>query len=282
MTGSPERPLLLRGELQRFAVYAMATRFELVLEAPFDAGPAAEEALEEIELAHARLSRFERASWVSHLRRTCAKVPALLDLDQVELFQTALEIERGTQGAFSPTHEQSGVLELRGDRLRSRVAEPPIDLGAIAKGHALDLAARVLRGAGIERALLHGGTSTILALGGPFRVALGSTNSGITFELEDCALSVSAQSRQDSPDASAAPPSYHVTDGRRGQPAAFDTPVVALGPSGLLCDAWSTAALALAPARPCSSLLDAHGIELHFPVLSPSEAPCSDPTVETS
>lgn len=282
MTDGSEQPPLQRGGLQRFAVHAMATRFELVLEAPFDAGPAAEAALEEIELAHASLSRFERSSWVSHLRRTCAEVPARLDSDQVELFRVALEVERATGGAFSPTPDAPGALELRGDRLKSRVMEPPIDLGAIAKGYALDLAARVLRDAGVERALLHGGTSTVLAIGGPFRVAVGSTDSGVCFELENSALSVSAQGRRDSPIAGQAPATYHVTDGRTGKPAALEAQVVALGPSALGCDAWSTAALALYPDPPSPSTLEAHGIELRFPSLSASHAPCSDPTVATS
>ena len=40
-----------------------------------------------------------------------------------------------------------------------------LDLGAIAKGHALDVAARCLREDGIEHALLHGGTSSVVAWG---------------------------------------------------------------------------------------------------------------------
>jgi FAD:protein FMN transferase len=40
-----------------------------------------------------------------------------------------------------------------------------LDLGSIGKGYALDLAADILRDAGVENALLHGGTSTIIALG---------------------------------------------------------------------------------------------------------------------
>lgn len=42
-----------------------------------------------------------------------------------------------------------------------------LDLGGIAKGHALDLAADVLREAGVRAALLHGGTSAIVAIGAP-------------------------------------------------------------------------------------------------------------------
>ncbi|MGZ8940278.1 MAG: FAD:protein FMN transferase, partial [Limisphaerales bacterium] len=51
-----------------------------------------------------------------------------------------------------------------------------LDLGSIGKGYGLDLAAEVLRDAGVENGLLHGGTSTIYALGldvsGEWKVAI--------------------------------------------------------------------------------------------------------------
>ena len=40
-----------------------------------------------------------------------------------------------------------------------------LDLGAIGKGYAIERAAEVLREAGVTSALLHGGTSTVQALG---------------------------------------------------------------------------------------------------------------------
>jgi thiamine biosynthesis lipoprotein len=42
-----------------------------------------------------------------------------------------------------------------------------LDFGAIGKGFALDRAAALLREAGVESALLHGGTSSVLAIGRP-------------------------------------------------------------------------------------------------------------------
>src|SRR5262249_15168990 len=42
-----------------------------------------------------------------------------------------------------------------------------IDLGAIGKGYAIASAAEVLREAGVTSAILHGGTSTVYALGSP-------------------------------------------------------------------------------------------------------------------
>ena len=42
-----------------------------------------------------------------------------------------------------------------------------IDLGAIGKGYALEEAGRLLREAGVSSALLHGGTSSVCAIGAP-------------------------------------------------------------------------------------------------------------------
>src|SRR5262249_19563359 len=42
-----------------------------------------------------------------------------------------------------------------------------LDLGAIGKGYAVERAAEILRAAGVESALVHGGTSTVCALGNP-------------------------------------------------------------------------------------------------------------------
>src|SRR5690349_7169580 len=51
--------------------------------------------------------------------------------------------------------------------VRFREAGMVLDLGSIGKGYALDRAATILREAGVESALLHGGTSTVVAIGGP-------------------------------------------------------------------------------------------------------------------
>src|SRR5690606_30841904 len=57
---------------------------------------------------------------------------------------------------FTVRYERPGVL---------------LDLGGIGKGYAVDEAMAVLAEAGVERAFLHGGTSTIAALGQPGEAA---------------------------------------------------------------------------------------------------------------
>lgn len=152
-----------------------------------------------------------------------------------------------------------------------------LDLGAIAKGHALDLAARVLREHAIETALLHAGTSTVLALGHPpsadaWRIAIRTDAAptrgmlaalgkhadqpeattppkaatgppGPIVPLTNSALSVSAHHARSSP---TDPATTHILDPRTGLPATPHHPIAAVtAPTATLADAWSTAILIL-------------------------------------
>ena len=77
-----------------------------------------------------------------------------------------------------------------------------IDFGAIGKGYAIEEAARILRKLGITCAFLHGGTSSVVALGTPpdqpaWKVAIASPNGDnplAVCTLHNEALSVSAPS----------------------------------------------------------------------------------------
>ncbi|MEZ6235790.1 MAG: FAD:protein FMN transferase [Phycisphaerales bacterium] len=124
-----------------------------------------------------------------------------------------------------------------------------LDLGAIAKGHALDLAGRTLREHAIQTALLHAGTSTVLALGHPpdrhaWSVAVRTpTGDAPSIDLRDAALSVSAHHARSSP---TDPATTHILDPRTGQPATPPHPIAAVtAPTATLADAWSTAILIL-------------------------------------
>jgi thiamine biosynthesis lipoprotein len=117
-----------------------------------------------------------------------------------------------------------------------------IDLGAIAKGHALACAAGVLRAAGVTSALLHGGTSSVVAIGAPpgspgWQVAVGLETGTPVVRLRDSALSVSDASSQRGGSSGGG----HILDPRTGRAAACGGRVVVVGPSARLADAWSTA-----------------------------------------
>ena len=219
----------------------MGTRFELVLPAGNFATTRAigEAALAEIEDCHRRFSRFQRSSLLSHIMRSVERGPVSVDRDTFELFQEARAVHEASEGAFDVTVPANGmdaiVLDAEGCTVRL-LREVPLDLGGIAKGHALDLAARVLRDHGIDRAFLHGGTSSAIGIGTPFdgdgwRVELAG---GGEVMLKDRALSVSAVWKENP---------HPTLDPRSGEPVAGPRRAVVTGPRARLADALSTALL---------------------------------------
>jgi thiamine biosynthesis lipoprotein len=253
----------------------MGTRFEIVL--PDGRGnpsgralrAAGEAAIDEILIWHQRLNRFAPDSLVSHLGRSSQAVP--LDRETFDLFADALEVWRASAGAFDITvtpvlvrmgaadsavsvcDSPRGSEHIRLDAVRRTIrvcgSRVSFDLGGIAKGHALDCAATRLRAAGVPTALLHGGTSSVLAMGRPpgytgWRVALGPMR-GEPVVLEDMSLSLSDPSGQVHLTGR-----IHIVDPRTAlQPDSVAPPaagsaglsVAVIGPSARLADAWSTA-----------------------------------------
>lgn len=187
----------------RAATQAMGTRFELVLHGADRTllVAAAEAAIDVIEAEHRRLSRFDPASLVSHLRRVAGGPAVVLDRDTWDLFADAVDVRRASRGRFDVTLGTGGATGVQLDRSARtiRLASPAVelDLGGIAKGHALDLAARGLREAGVERAFLHGGTSSGCGIGRPadrraWRVVAAGGPGAPAVDLVDRAYSVSA------------------------------------------------------------------------------------------
>lgn len=247
----------------------MGTRFELVL----GAGPwtnlraAGEAALEEIEIWHRRLSRFAPDSLVSHLNREAAGRPVRLDAETFALFEGALSVWRASGGAFDvacapivagrgfgtsavPTEAPwsgSDAIQLDPGRWTIRFTRPGVslDLGAIAKGHALDCAAAVLVASGVTSALLHGGTSSVVAIGAPaaaegWPVALAGAWGERALTLRDTALATSHAGSQVSGEGAS-----HIVDPRPGPAGPHAGRVAVVGPSARLADAWATALVVL-------------------------------------
>jgi len=219
----------------------MGTRFELVMPAGNYVTTRAigEAALAEIEDCHRRFSRFERSSLLSHIMRSAERGPVPLDRDTFDLFSDALSVHRASGGAFDLTVPAQGMdaIVLDPAALTIRLTrEVPLDLGGIAKGHALDLAAGVLRLHGVISAFLHGGTSSAIGVGVPpdsdgWRVQLAG---GGEVSLRDRALSVSAV-WEGNP--------HPTLDPRSGKEVPGPRRAVVTGPSARRCDALSTAAL---------------------------------------
>ncbi len=238
------------------ATPAMGTRFELVLDAGFlperHVYAAGEAALEEIRQVEARWSAFRSDSLLAHLQREAWHRACLIEPDDFVLLQMALGVWRASAGAFDPTrrdHDRADLgpeaiaLDARHGSVSFKTRELRLDLGGIAKGWALDRAASVLRQEGIHNALLHGGSSSVLALGAPpgqaaWQVALDTGANAPVIALRDCALGVSSQDVQ-----LASHGRMHVVDPVRGTPAASELCAVVIGPCAAIADAWSTALL---------------------------------------
>jgi FAD:protein FMN transferase len=239
----------------RFATAAMGTRFELVLgDGRSDGRALGEAALEEIELWHQRLTRFAPASLLSHINRTAAAVAVRLDRGTFALFEDALAVERLSGGAFAVGLGSAAaddiMLDARACTIRFTRPGVVLDLGGIAKGHAIDRAAALLREHGVRSALLHGGTSSMAVLGAPsdysgWKVALARVPGAPVVALRDCTMNVSWPASQQ--EQRGGP---HIIDARSGEPAA-DRIVAVIGPSARLGDAWATA-LAVLGVRPAS------------------------------
>lgn len=237
----------------------MGTRFELVLHGddPIHLRAAGEAALAEIADCHHRFTRFSADSLVSHIQRVAADRPVPLDADTFALFEDALAVGRISGGAFDITvaplmdGETAPVfaadpilLDRKAMTLRLRAGGVRLDLGAIAKGHALDLAARTLLESRVRSALLHGGTSSVVAIGTPpgadaWRIALAQAPHAEPLCLRDSALAVST-TRGGRPGAAG-----HIVDPRTGLPVPVGRAVAVTGPSARLCDAWATALVVL-------------------------------------
>ena len=251
----------------RLALEAMGTRFELVLhgEDEFFLRAVGEQALAAIADEHRRLSLFDPASQVSRINAHAAEAPVRVDRDLFDLLVTAAEVWRQSGGAFDPavggfmkrwghrgTQPDGSVravgfdaVTLDPEALTVSFANPAaaIDLGGIAKGYALDLAVAVIREAGVQAALLHGGTSSIAAVGAPpgtqgWRVRLSSGRAELV--LADRSAAVSAPTGRVSESGAA-----HIIDPRSGEPVELRGESVVVGASGTLTDAWATALVVL-------------------------------------
>ena len=262
---------------------AMATRFELLLygDDPVRLRAAGEEALREVEWAEAELSRFRPASAIFWLNARAGGEALRVDPRVLRLLAECASLSALTDGAFDPTvgpllrawgffgseaHRPPPPELLRARRLvgmarleldegsgTARLAEPgmELDLGAVGKGYALDRVVSVLAELGVHQALVHGGTSSVHAIGeaeegGPWRIGWRVPGRAPLVEplsLHAPALSVSAPHGKAF--VSEGQSYGHVLDPRGGAPVCATLSAVVSGPSSTFCDALSTALVVL-------------------------------------
>lgn len=287
------------------ACHAMGCRFELVL-ADY-AGPAQElRAIGELVIAEiveldARLSRFRSDSLLAHMQRQPLGRPVRVDAQTATLLAEAMSTWAASGGLFDIAVGDEVDRAVGGERLSdlqlgassvdpgvpglivdeaactvTRVRDGVLDLGGIAKGHAIDCALATLREHGITSAFLHGGTSAIGAIGAPpdggsWEVAIAvpagieltlasmepgdrgpepppmpcvaSVGTQLVLALRDRCLAVSA------PHGRAGGGGHHIIDPRTRRSADSAAIAIVLGPSCRTCDAWTKPAL-IARRRP--------------------------------
>jgi FAD:protein FMN transferase len=263
---------------------AMRSRFEIVL-ADEDVSPerlraAGDEALAEVARVEQLLSAYRPDSLLYTLNERAADAPVLVSPPLFAFLRHAQKLSAQTDGAFDLTvgsllrvwglggganggripeaaeiaeaKERVGMTNrvfLDAETRCVRFERPGVrlDPGAIGKGYALERAADILTEAGICRALLHGGTSTVRALGGDWRVAIQHPTQpdshAATVILHDNALSVSAVHGKSF--RAAGRVFGHVIDPRTGSPVEKTLLAAVVSPSTTDTDALSTALLVL-------------------------------------
>ena len=271
---------------------AMATRFELVLHGENVPAlrAAGEEALDEVARLENQLSLYRPGSEIAQLNARAAREAVQVTPELFSLLQHARQLHAETGGAFDitiaplvrcwgfmgangrmPLPEEVVVardlvgmshveLDERYRTVRFERKGVMLDLGAIGKGFAVGRAAETLRDAGVTSALIHGGTSTIHAIGKPpdaphWKVAIAQPPSAAeqiyfpdlpSIQLRDEAMSVSAPWGRSF--ASGGKAFGHGIDPRTGEPTEGALLAAVVLPSTTETDALSTALLTLGPA----------------------------------
>lgn len=274
--------------LVRVSRRAMATRFEVAIPVGIpDAIPAAEDALDLIDALEDQMTVYRDDSEVSRLNASAAAGPVVVEPRLFDLFARCAGWTRETDGAFDiatgalikawgfhrrqgrvPTpRERADAMAKTGSRhlilnadantVKYRVPGLEINLGAVGKGYALDRATELLREKwGISSALLHGGGSSVYAIGRPpgdprgWPIALTHpTEAGRslgTVYLRDRGLGTSAATFQSF--------EYngrklgHLLDPRTGWPADGTASASVTAPTAAEADAMSTALFVLGAA----------------------------------
>lgn len=269
---------------------AMACRFEIV----FNAGEVANdtelavEALDVVDEIEQAISVYRDTSELSRINATAASGWQPVSHDVCAMLELALDLHARTGGAFdiaagavvrawgflqrqgrSPRPEDLAValaasgsrwLQLDRDARRVRLLKPGVEInpGAIGKGWAVDRALERVAGRGAANVLVHGGQSSVRAIGrqGPadldrrgwpvgMRHPLRPDRRIATVRLIDRALGTSGSGTQFFIDRGRK--LGHILDPRTGRPAEGVLSATVLAPTAAMADALATAAYVLGP-----------------------------------
>ena len=258
----------------------MGTRFEMALSGGSSAArssaelrAAGEAAWTEVTELHAMWSAFDPGSLLTRVNRLAAGRAVPVDGETFSILVLAKDLWEATEGAFDPTlgaqmrargfrpdsltdsgggdDPSPGMAAVELDRdagtVRFLDRRVELDLGALAKGYALDRVEKSLRESEVPCALIHGGNSGVVAIGTPpdspgWPIALDRDGILPRAFLRDCSFSVSAGSGRvvDGEDG----PQGHVLDPAGGD-VGIDRFSAVVTDSAAVADAWATALLVL-------------------------------------
>jgi len=293
---------------------AMACRFEVV----FNAGETADAtelgvaALDLVDLIEDRITVYRDGSELSRLNATASEGWQPVAADLFDLLVTAGQLGERTGGGFDcasgalvrawgflerrgriPTdeslqaaRERSGMrlVELDPATKRVRFARPGVEfnLGGIGKGWALDRVVELLRDAGVESGFVHGGRSSVRAIGSQGGVQGGQRGWPVgvrhplrtdrrlaTIRLQDRALGTSGSGTQFFVDRGRR--LGHILDPRSGLPAEGLLSATVVAPTAAESDALSTALYVLGPAG--LPLIAPEGGDVGGLIVAPAETP---------
>jgi FAD:protein FMN transferase len=237
-------------------------------------------------------SRFDETSELSRLSASPAGVPVTVSPPLFELVSFALSVARASGGAFDPTvghameingfnrnyltgeRKTSEAEPLAGYSYRDILLDPAgrtvtlrrplvLDLGAVAKGFAIDLAAEALKPCQ-DYAINAGGDILARGLspeGAPWRIGIRHPRQLDTlidtFTVSDAAVCTSGDYERPRPDGESG---HHLLDPGTGQAVAEVASVTVVAPTAVLADALSTAAFVLRAERGLD-LLESQNVE---------------------
>lgn len=232
----------------------------------------------EMERINQLMSPYIESSELSLLNRQAARSATVVSQELFDLIATALELSKETDGAFDITFASVGYLyNYRQNQKPTEQAilrlldainyrhvildshqrsvyfankNVKIDLGGIAKGHAVDNALGILKALGIQHALVTAGGDTGLLgdrLGKPWMVGIrdprNEDKQAVILPLADIALSTSGDyERYFEQDGQRY---HHILSPRSGKSAYQVQSVSIIGPRSTLNDALSTAVFVL-------------------------------------
>ncbi len=277
-------PAAARAEWHEREAAIMGTRIavEVWHEDAAAAAGAIDAVIAEMHRIDALMSHYKPESQLSRVNREAATAPVPVDRELLDLVARSLEFSDLTGGAFDISYASVGYLYEYREHRRPTDAEIEaalpsvnwrlievdrqastirfhrpgmrIDLGGIAKGHAVDRGIAILQQRGIAHGnVTAGGDSRILGdrRGRPWIVGIRHPDDPerviARIPLEDAAISTSGDYERYFDEDGVR--HHHIIDPRTGRSAAGVRSVTVIGPEAILTDGLSTSLFVLGPER---------------------------------